>query len=269
MIPQDVTSAEDYNKRVIQALEQAQAALGIRSAAAFARRLATRSGGPPDISTYQRWLRGESLIPAWALVAAAEEVNQGVDVLLGISQSDTNRLSTFQTVISTLQAQMNEVREQLGLQLTNEPATTTPDGRPIVASAIIVRDGRVLMTKRRWPEGPLRWNYITGQVEPGESPEQAAIREVREEVGLDVAIERKLGERVHPSSGRYMIYFACQIISTGEPHVVDHEENAEVRWATLDEAAKLLVPTGGIWEPVREYIKQAVAATAHQRQAPS
>jgi hypothetical protein len=84
-------SVDDYNRRVIRALEQAQARAGVRSAAAFARRLAERAGGPPDASTYQRWLRGDSLAPAWALVAAAEEAGEGLDGLLGLVDGDRIR----------------------------------------------------------------------------------------------------------------------------------------------------------------------------------
>jgi 8-oxo-dGTP diphosphatase len=112
------------------------------------------------------------------------------------------------------------------------------------------------MTQRRFREGPLLWNFVTGQVEPGETPDQAAVREAREEVGLTVAVDRQLGERVHPASGRHMVYFACRIVG-GQPSLVDHEENAEVRWATLAEAEELLAPTGGIWEPVRSYMEEA------------
>jgi hypothetical protein len=84
----EVVSVDDYNRRVIRALEQAQARAGVRSAAAFARRLAKRGGGSPDASTYQRWLRGNSLAPAWALVAAAEEAGEGLDGLLGLADDD-------------------------------------------------------------------------------------------------------------------------------------------------------------------------------------
>jgi 8-oxo-dGTP diphosphatase len=127
---------------------------------------------------------------------------------------------------------------------------------PIVASAIIARDGRVLMTRRRFREGPLLWNFVTGQCEPGETPDQAVVREAQEEVGLTVVPEHQLGERIHPASGRQMVYFACRI-EGGMASLVDHEENAEVRWATLAEAAELLAPTGGIWEPLRRYLQDA------------
>jgi 8-oxo-dGTP diphosphatase len=141
-----------------------------------------------------------------------------------------------------------------GLEPSGPQATT--DAGPAVASAIIVQDGRVLMTRRRRSQGSLLWNFVTGNVEPGETLEQAAVREVQEEVGLFVAVEQKLGERVHPASGRHMTYFACRIVM-GKADLVDHEENAEVRWATLAEAAELLVPTGGIWEPVLSYLERA------------
>ncbi len=44
--------------------------------------------------------------------------------------------------------------------------------------------------------------------------------------------------------------------------LVDHGENAEVRWAMLAEAEELLIPTGGIWEPVRTYMEQAGVESA-------
>jgi hypothetical protein len=84
-------TVDDYNRQVIRALEQAQARAGVRSAAAFARRLAQRAGGSPDASTYQRWLRGDSLAPGWALVAAAEEAGEGLDELLGLAGDDRIR----------------------------------------------------------------------------------------------------------------------------------------------------------------------------------
>ncbi len=51
---------DDYNQLAIRALERAQKTRGVRSAEAFARLLAERTGGYPSSSTYHRWLRGES-----------------------------------------------------------------------------------------------------------------------------------------------------------------------------------------------------------------
>ena len=97
-------NVDDYNQRAIGALEQAQARARVRSAAAFAHRLAERGGGSPDASTYQRWLRGDPLAPAWALVAAAEEADAGVDGLLGLAGDDR---------IAQLEERMSQLEEAL------------------------------------------------------------------------------------------------------------------------------------------------------------
>jgi 8-oxo-dGTP diphosphatase len=127
--------------------------------------------------------------------------------------------------------------------------------RPPIAAAIIVQDGRVLMTRRRFSEGSLVWGFPTGEVEPGESPEQAAVREVREEVGLQVAVERRLGERDHPATGRHMVYIACRVQS-GSAELVDHEELAEAAWCTLEELLER-VPSG-IFQPVLEHLERVL-----------
>jgi 8-oxo-dGTP diphosphatase len=57
----------------------------------------------------------------------------------------------------------------------------------VVACALVDADGRVLIAKR--PEGKALaglWEFPGGKVEPGERPEQALIRELREELGIDV-----------------------------------------------------------------------------------
>src|SRR5689334_16073365 len=100
---------------------------------------------------------------------------------------------------------------------------------PAVAAAIIVHDGRVLLVRRRVAEGELSWQFPAGVLEDGESGEQAAVRETLEETGLDVVATKTLGDRIHPATGRRMIYVVCDWVG-GEAHVADADELAEVEW---------------------------------------
>ncbi|WP_254709311.1 NUDIX hydrolase [Streptomyces lunaelactis] len=100
-----------------------------------------------------------------------------------------------------------------------------------------------------------RWQFPAGEVEPGESEDQAAVRETGEETGLDVKAVRSLGERVHPKSGRLMSYTACEVVS-GTAHVADTEELAELAWCAHSEIPGY-VPYG-LFEPVQEYLDEAM-----------
>ncbi len=134
-----------------------------------------------------------------------------------------------------------------------------PD-KPPVALAVIVRDDRVLMTQRRFTEGTFAWGFPSGQVEQSEIPEQTIVREVREELGADIAVKHRLGERLGPT-GRHMIYFACHLTEGSEPTLVDHEELAGLHWLTLPDADAKAAPQGGIFTPVREYLDQVLSTT--------
>ncbi|QDP94793.1 NUDIX hydrolase [Microlunatus elymi] len=120
--------------------------------------------------------------------------------------------------------------------------TTAPEDRPAISAAIILQDGKLLLAQRKVREGSLSWQFPAGEVEPGETAEEAAVRETSEEVGLTVHATKHLGERVHPNTGRRMAYVACDIDS-GEAHVNDDDELAAVAWVTPPEVAKY-VPYG-------------------------
>lgn len=127
------------------------------------------------------------------------------------------------------------------------------DERPAVAAAIIVEDGCVLLVRRRVAEGQLSWQFPAGVVEPGESGEEAAVRETLEEAGLVVEVIKNLGERIHPATGRRMIYVACEPVS-GVAHVADAEELAEVEWCDRVRVAEH-VPYP-FFTPVQEYLDE-------------
>lgn len=127
----------------------------------------------------------------------------------------------------------------------------TVDAKPAIAAAVIVQDGRVLLVRRRVSEGSLSWQFPAGAVEPGESAEEAAVRETAEEAGLKVRAVKFLGGRVHPATGRDMSYTACEVID-GEAVIGDSEEIDAVAWLEHAEIAEY-VPYG-FFEPVQEHL---------------
>lgn len=103
--------------------------------------------------------------------------------------------------------------------------------KPPIAAAVIVHNGRVPVVRRRISEGSLAWQFPAGAIETGETPSQAAIREAHEETGLTVTAVTVLGERVHPNTGRAMVYVACDV-RAGDATIVDDDELIEFAWST-------------------------------------
>jgi 8-oxo-dGTP diphosphatase len=127
--------------------------------------------------------------------------------------------------------------------------------RPAIAVAVIVHEGKVLLVRRRVKEGALSWQFPAGEVEPGEAPEEAAVRETSEEVSLRVRPLRLLGERIHPATGRSMSYTACEVIE-GEARVADDQELDQLAWCTREDLTEL-VPFP-LYGPVQEHLDSMV-----------
>ncbi|MFF3554597.1 NUDIX hydrolase [Streptomyces tsukubensis] len=123
--------------------------------------------------------------------------------------------------------------------------------RTRVAAGVILQNGRLLLIKRATPEGSLTWQFPAGKVEPGESPEDAVVREVKEETGLVVTVTERLRERIHPETGVHIIYFACSILS-GTAHRAAPDEVADIRWVPLRDVSHY-VPDG-FFLPVQQYL---------------
>lgn len=128
---------------------------------------------------------------------------------------------------------------------------------PGIAAAIVVHDAKVLMVRRRVPEGQLVWQFPAGVIEAGETTGQAAIRETAEETGLAVAVVRSLGQRVHPQTGRHISYIICEALY-GAAHVAAPREIADVAWCAHDQFHQH-VPDG-LYEPVLTYLDMALAS---------
>src|SRR5262245_6018057 len=132
--------------------------------------------------------------------------------------------------------------------------TSKPEPQPVVA-AIVTSQLGVLVGRRN--DGKPPWTFIAGEIEPGESPADAGIREVKEETGLQVEAGQEIGRRVHPATGRTMIYMAAHPTHGTDIFVGDRDELAEVRWATPAEADQLMQPHG-MFGPVREHLAKTL-----------
>lgn len=132
-----------------------------------------------------------------------------------------------------------------------EPSTA-PEPEPVVA-AIVTSHRGALIGRRN--DGKPPWTFIAGKIEPGESPADAAVREVKEETGLRIRAGGIIGRRVHPRTGRTMVYMAAAPTHGTDAFVGDEDELAEVRWVGLTEADSLM---GEIYEPVRQHLKRTL-----------
>jgi 8-oxo-dGTP pyrophosphatase MutT (NUDIX family) len=120
-----------------------------------------------------------------------------------------------------------------------------------VALAVVTSKLGVLVGRRR--DGNPPWTLPGGWVEPGESPADTAVREVREETGLDVQPGQVLGQRVHPAKGCAMTYIACTPTDGIDVSVPEPDEITDVCWVGLDEATRLLPD---LFEPVQEHLRK-------------
>ena len=82
-----------------------------------------------------------------------------------------------------------------------------------VVAAIIVENGRVFATQRGYGDFKDGWEFPGGKIEAGESPEQALVREIREELDTEIRVERLLRtvEWDYPTFHLSMDCFICKI----------------------------------------------------------
>lgn len=115
-------------------------------------------------------------------------------------------------------------------------------------------DGRILYTRKStWPKG--MWALVAGFIEDGETPEEAAIREVREEAGIEAADPRYVGSQV--LSGQLLLCFHVRLL---DGHPVSGSDADAVMLAEPDPN---LIPEGA---PARRLVEQFLAGNLPIRQ---
>ena len=101
-----------------------------------------------------------------------------------------------------------------------------------VVAAIIQRDGAYFATQRGYGEFEGMWEFPGGKIEPGERPEAALQREIQEELGIDITINRLLctTDYDYPLFHLTMHSYLCKIKS-GE---IELREHKSARWLTAE-----------------------------------
>ncbi|MEM3000168.1 MAG: NUDIX hydrolase [Candidatus Bathyarchaeia archaeon] len=113
--------------------------------------------------------------------------------------------------------------------------------RPVVGvGAIIIKDGKILLEKRKSAPAKGEWSVPGGLVELGESIEQAVIREVKEETGVDVASPRLVDVIDHISldekgAVKYHFVIIDYFVSVTGGELRAASDADDLKWVPLDE----------------------------------
>ena len=102
-----------------------------------------------------------------------------------------------------------------------------------VVAAIIRREGRIFATQRGYGEWKDWWEFPGGKMEPGETPEVALRREIREELSAEISVDESLCtvEYDYPKFHLTMHCYLCSLLSEAL-HLNEHEA---ARWLSCDE----------------------------------
>lgn len=123
-----------------------------------------------------------------------------------------------------------------------------------VVGAAVVRDGRVLAARRTEPPRLAGlWEFPGGKVEEGETDEQALVREIREELEVDIVVGERIGPDLLIGETAVLRVHLATLVS-GEPVLVDHDA---IRWLAADELDE--VPWIPVDAPVVDVLRQLLA----------
>lgn len=114
-----------------------------------------------------------------------------------------------------------------------------------VVAAVIVENGKVFATQRGYGEFKDGWEFPGGKIEPGETPEEAIVREIMEELDTSVEVVELLDtvEYDYPNFHLSMDCFICKI-KAGNLILKEHEAAKWLTKETLDDVEWLPADRG-------------------------
>ncbi len=141
------------------------------------------------------------------------------------------------------------------------------------ARAIIIEDNKILVMFRN-NEGSQYFTLVGGKVDEQESPEQALVREVREETGLQVTSAQLVFTEDHPEPYNKQYIYLCQVAPHGDIAIQDIAEEAllnklsinihEPMWASLDSFPTLAFRTPQLQTAIIEGIQAGFPPVAQE-----
>lgn len=125
-----------------------------------------------------------------------------------------------------------------------------------VVAAIIINDGKVFATQRGYGEFKDGWEFPGGKIDAGETPEEALVREIKEELDTEVEVKELLEtvEYDYPKFHLSMDCFICKI-KAGELVLKEHEASQWLTKETLDNVEWLPADLGLI-EKIENYLRE-------------
>ncbi len=124
-----------------------------------------------------------------------------------------------------------------------------------VVAAIIIKEGQVFATQRGYGEFQGWWEFPGGKMEPGECPQEALVREIREELDAEIDVKELLEtvEWEYPNFHLTMRCFICSLMSESL-HLNEHKA---ATWLTLEtlRSVKWLPADEILLEGIGEYLK--------------
>ena len=125
-----------------------------------------------------------------------------------------------------------------------------------VVAAIIIENDKVFATQRGYGEFKDGWEFPGGKIEPGETPEEAIVREIKEELDTEVEVIELLDtvEYDYPNFHLSMGCFICKIKS-GDLVLKEHEA---AKWLTKDTLGSVewLPEDMGLVREIEKYLKE-------------